>query len=206
MVPLASVKFLPYWTQLDMNFLKVFNVGSWRYEARWEFFNMMNNGVELENTFNHSGSTGAGVPVPVGWERAVRLLPAGSSASRSPPASERAPPGPSLISGRGPTLLPPGSGESSSPAPGFFVGRLASLQAVDEDDRVVSSDVVTFDIAGADSMTSRSVSVKSGRFDSLLRSYATRPSPIRWMPLQCLGCLRGLAVDRGQGLYADRAP
>ena len=75
MVPLASVKFLPYWTQLDMNFLKVFNVGSWRYEARWEFFNMMNNGVELENTFNHSGSTGAGYQSLSGWERAVRLLP-----------------------------------------------------------------------------------------------------------------------------------
>ena len=75
MVPLASVKFLPYWTQLDMNFLKVFNVGSWRYEARWEFFNMLNNGVELENTFNHSGSTGAGYQSLSGWERAVRLLP-----------------------------------------------------------------------------------------------------------------------------------
>ena len=75
MVPLASVKFLPYWTQLDMNFLKVFNIGSWRYEARWEFFNMLNNGVELENTFNHSGSTGAGYQSLSSWERAVRLLP-----------------------------------------------------------------------------------------------------------------------------------
>ncbi len=75
MVPLASVKFLPYWTQLDMNVLKVFNVGSWRYEARWEFFNMLNNGVELENTFDHSGSTGAGYQSLSSWERAVRLLP-----------------------------------------------------------------------------------------------------------------------------------
>ena len=75
MVPLASVKFLPYWTQLDMNFLKVFNVGSWRYEARWEFFNMLNNGVELESQFNHSGSTGAGYQSLAGWERASRLLP-----------------------------------------------------------------------------------------------------------------------------------
>ena len=76
MIPLSSVKFLPYWTQLDMNFLKVFNVGSWRYEARWEFFNMLNNGIELEqrNTTD-IGSTGAGYQSLTSWERATRLLP-----------------------------------------------------------------------------------------------------------------------------------
>ena len=76
MIPLSSVKFLPYWTQLDMNFLKVFNVGSWRYEARWEFFNMLNNGVELEQRVaTDIGSTGAGYQSLTSWERATRLLP-----------------------------------------------------------------------------------------------------------------------------------
>ena len=76
MIPLSSVKFLPYWTQLDMNFLKVFNVGSWRYEARWEFFNMLNNGVELEQRNSTDiGSTGAGYQSLTSWERATRLLP-----------------------------------------------------------------------------------------------------------------------------------
>ena len=82
MIPLGSVKFLPYWTQLDVNVLKVFNVGSWRYEARWEFFNLLNNAIELEdrssvsaNSPYNNGSTGAGYQALASWERAYRLLP-----------------------------------------------------------------------------------------------------------------------------------
>ena len=132
MVPLASVKFLPYWTQLDMNFLKVFNVGSWRYEARWEFFNMMNNGVELENTFNHSRQHRSRVPVPVGLgARGQAAARPGHPLRGHRPLLSGPRGGPSLISGRGPTLLPPGSGESSSPGSGFFCRPACSLQAVD---------------------------------------------------------------------------
>ena len=50
MVPLSSVKFLPYWTQLDVNIQKVFNIGSWRYDTRFSFYNVLNNGVVLEHT------------------------------------------------------------------------------------------------------------------------------------------------------------
>ena len=76
MTPLNSVKFLPYWTQLDMNIQKVFNVGGWRYDARLEFFNVLNNGVEIWHTGsrNARGSTGAGYQALANWERIERVL------------------------------------------------------------------------------------------------------------------------------------
>ncbi len=76
MVPLSSVKFLPYWTQLDVNVQKVFNIGSWRYDARFSFYNVLNNGVVLEHTGsrNSRGSTGATYQALSSWERGNRML------------------------------------------------------------------------------------------------------------------------------------
>jgi hypothetical protein len=76
MIPLNSVKFLPYWTQLDVNIQKVFNIGNWRYDARFEFFNALNNGVVLEQTGsrNGRGSTGASYQALSSWERGNRML------------------------------------------------------------------------------------------------------------------------------------
>ena len=76
MIPLNSVKFEPYWTQLDMNVQKVFNVGSWRYDARFEFFNLLNNVVEIwhSGSRNAWGSSGAGYQSLANWERAARVL------------------------------------------------------------------------------------------------------------------------------------
>ena len=76
MLPLNSVKFVPYWTQLDVNIQKVFNIGSWRYDARLELFNAYNYGVEIWQTGsrNARGSTGAGYQALSQWERANKLL------------------------------------------------------------------------------------------------------------------------------------
>ena len=76
MVPLSSVKFLPYWTQLDVNLQKVFNIGSWRYDTRFSFYNVLNNGPVIEHTGsrNASGSTGADYQALSAWERGNRML------------------------------------------------------------------------------------------------------------------------------------
>ena len=76
MIPLSSVKFLPYWTQLDVNLQKVFNVGNYRFDARLEFFNVLNNAVEIwhSGSRNARGSTGAGYQALSQWERAARML------------------------------------------------------------------------------------------------------------------------------------
>ena len=77
MIPLNSVKFEPYWTQLDMNVQKVFNVGSWRYDARFEFFNLLNNVVEIWHSGDSRdarGSSGAGYQALASGERAARVL------------------------------------------------------------------------------------------------------------------------------------
>ena len=76
-IPLSSVKFLPYWTQLDVNLQKVFNIGSWRYDARFSFYNVLNNGVVLEHTGGSRqarGSTGANYQALTAWERGNRML------------------------------------------------------------------------------------------------------------------------------------
>ena len=77
MLPVGSVKFLPYWTQFDVNIQKVFNIGNWRYDARLEFFNALNNGVEIEHSSGSRsgrGSTGASYQALSNWERAARVL------------------------------------------------------------------------------------------------------------------------------------
>ena len=69
-VPLSSVKFEPYWTQLDANLLKVFNIGSWRYDTRFSFYNVLNNSVVLDHggSRNGYGSTGADYQALTNWE------------------------------------------------------------------------------------------------------------------------------------------
>ena len=76
MVPLASVKFEPYWTQLDVNIQKVFNIGSWRYDTRFSFYNVLNNAVVLDQggSRNARGSTGATYQALTSWERGNRML------------------------------------------------------------------------------------------------------------------------------------
>ena len=75
MIPLSSVKFLPYWTQLDVNLQKVFNIGSWRYDARFSFYNVLNNGVVLDHSSREArGSTGADYQALSAWERGNRML------------------------------------------------------------------------------------------------------------------------------------
>jgi hypothetical protein len=57
LLPSNSVKFLPYWTQLDFNVAKVFTVRKVRYDLRLEAFNMLNQGFEL----SHSNTRGTSV-------------------------------------------------------------------------------------------------------------------------------------------------
>ena len=75
-VPVNSVKFEPIWTQVDMNIAKIFNIGTWRYDARLEAFNLLNNGVEVwhSGSRNGFGTTPAGFQSIGSWERADTLL------------------------------------------------------------------------------------------------------------------------------------
>ena len=76
MVPLNSVKFAAAWTQLDVNLQNVFNIGSWRYDARIEVFNALNNGVEIWYTGSRQtdGVTGAGIQTGSAFERVEKIL------------------------------------------------------------------------------------------------------------------------------------
>ena len=58
LTPGDSVKFLPYWAQLDVNIAKVFNIGGWRYDVRAELFNALNQGFDLShgNGVNNLGT------------------------------------------------------------------------------------------------------------------------------------------------------
>ena len=47
LLPNDSVKYLPDWNLLDLNVARVFNVGNWRYEMRFEAFNVFNKGIEM---------------------------------------------------------------------------------------------------------------------------------------------------------------
>ena len=61
-----------------MNIQKVFNIGGWRYDARFSFYNALNNGVVLDHTYNSRnfprGSTGADYQALNYWERGSRIL------------------------------------------------------------------------------------------------------------------------------------
>ena len=49
LLPDDTVKYLPDWTLLDLNIARVFNVGNWRFESRFEAFNVLNKGIEMAN-------------------------------------------------------------------------------------------------------------------------------------------------------------
>jgi hypothetical protein len=58
-LPVDSVKFFPRLTQVDFNFAKVFRVGRWRYDARLEAFNLLNNSADRTHAGAPAGSRAA---------------------------------------------------------------------------------------------------------------------------------------------------
>jgi hypothetical protein len=65
MLPVDSVKFFPRLTQVDVNIAKVFRVGRWRYDARLEAFNLLNNSGDR----THAGAAGGrGLGTSVGGQ------------------------------------------------------------------------------------------------------------------------------------------
>ena len=74
MMPGVSSKFMPYWNQVDLNVAKVFNVGSWRYDARLEVFNALNSGVVLGHNREAGRGTSFGGQSAANYERASRIL------------------------------------------------------------------------------------------------------------------------------------
>ena len=74
LMPRVSSKFMPYWNQVDFNVAKVFNVGSWRYDARFEIFNLMNSGVVYDHTRESGRGTSFGGQSSGDYENASRIL------------------------------------------------------------------------------------------------------------------------------------
>jgi hypothetical protein len=74
MMPRVSSKFMPYWNQVDVNVAKVFNIGSWRYDARFEIFNLLNSGVVYDHTRESGRGTSFGGQSAGGYENASRIL------------------------------------------------------------------------------------------------------------------------------------
>jgi hypothetical protein len=73
MLPEDSVKFFPRLTQVDVNIAKVFRMGSWRYDARLEAFNVLNNSAD--RTHEATRGTSRGLQTPL-FERASALIDA----------------------------------------------------------------------------------------------------------------------------------
>ena len=59
LLPYASVKNLPYFTQLDLSMARIFNVDNWRIDTRFEAFNIFNAGTVL-GINNGTGTTYGG--------------------------------------------------------------------------------------------------------------------------------------------------
>jgi hypothetical protein len=77
LTPADSVKFLPMWTQLDVNIAKVFNIGGWRYDVRGEFFNVLNTSFDLSHSAGVNGyGTVAGAQSSANYERADQVMDA----------------------------------------------------------------------------------------------------------------------------------
>ncbi|MBI4477313.1 MAG: hypothetical protein HY654_09085, partial [Acidobacteria bacterium] len=72
-LPEGSVKFFPRLTQLDVNIAKVFRVGRWRYDARLEAFNVLNNAADRDHSANLGTSLGLQSPL---FERASAIIDA----------------------------------------------------------------------------------------------------------------------------------
>jgi hypothetical protein len=75
LTPSESVKFLPYWAQLDVNIAKVFNIGGWRYDVRAELFNALNAGFDLShgNGVNNLGTL-AGAQSSANYEQTDQVM------------------------------------------------------------------------------------------------------------------------------------
>lgn len=63
MLPEDSVKFFPRQTQVDINIAKVFHIGRWRYDARLEAFNVLNNSAERSHSASRGTSAGLQTPL-----------------------------------------------------------------------------------------------------------------------------------------------
>ncbi len=75
LTPSESVKFLPYWAQLDVNIAKVFNLGGWRYDVRAELFNALNSGFDLSHSAGVNGyGTTAGAQSSANYERTDQVM------------------------------------------------------------------------------------------------------------------------------------
>ena len=72
-LPDDSVKFRPRLTQVDFNLAKVFNILGWRYDARFEIFNLLNNDAER----SHDTERGTSVALQTStFERAENIIDA----------------------------------------------------------------------------------------------------------------------------------
>ena len=61
LIPDNTVKYKPDWIQVDASIARVFNVDNWRFDTRFEAFNLLNRGVELFNFgLGSRGTTVAG--------------------------------------------------------------------------------------------------------------------------------------------------
>ena len=60
LLPADTVKYLPDWTLLDLNVARVFNVGNWRLETRFEAFNVFNKGIEMSQAALGTRGTAVG--------------------------------------------------------------------------------------------------------------------------------------------------
>ena len=56
LLPDDTVKYRPNWTQFDMSIARIFNIGGWRLDARFEGFNIFNEGVEREGNLSSRGN------------------------------------------------------------------------------------------------------------------------------------------------------
>ena len=72
-LPDDSVKFYPRLTQVDVNIAKVFNVLDWRYDVRFEVFNLFNNSAERTHFTERGTSLGLQAST---FERARLLIDA----------------------------------------------------------------------------------------------------------------------------------
>ena len=70
LLPYASVKTLPYFTNVDVSVAKVFNVGGARWDARLEGFNIINAGTVI----GAPDSLGTAYGAQSTFERAVRVM------------------------------------------------------------------------------------------------------------------------------------
>lgn len=70
LLPYETVKSLPFFAQLDLSLAKIINVGSWRYDTRFEAFNLFNAGTVLVA----SGAGGTAYGDQGTFEEAVRVM------------------------------------------------------------------------------------------------------------------------------------